>query len=114
MCRLVLATLAFLVPLSGTAHAEDIVAGVSDKIRVRVGTPLVARGPAGDIADNWFTEIALPGGRFRGFTAGGVTWVIDGHHPYEMSGPGTAVLKAGPPGSPTACGQWIQHVELVG
>lgn len=50
----------------------------NDKIRVRVGTPLVARGPAGDIADNWFTEIRLPDGRFRGFTAAGVTWAVDG------------------------------------
>lgn len=111
---LVLVTLALPALLSGAVHANDIVAGVNDTIRIRVGTPLVARGPAGDIADNWFTEIELPDGRFRGFTAGGVTWAIDGHHPYDMSGPGTAVLKAGSSGSASTCGQWIQHVELVG
>ncbi|WP_426410830.1 hypothetical protein [Bradyrhizobium ganzhouense] len=114
MSRLVHVILSLLAFLPGVVHAEDIVVGLNDKIRVRVGTPLVARGPAGDIADNWFTEIGLPDGRFRGFTAGGVSWAIDGHHPYEMSGPGTAVLKAGPPGSSATCGQWIQHVELVG
>jgi hypothetical protein len=115
MSRLVLATLAFLALLSGAVRTQGIVVvDVNDKIRVRVGTPLVARGPAGDIADNWFTEIQLPDGRFRGFTAGGVTRAIDGNHPYEMSGLAATVLKAGPSGSPTACGQWIQHVELVG
>jgi hypothetical protein len=86
----------------------------NDKIRVRVGTPLVARGPAGDIADNWFTEIQLPDKRFRGFTAAGVTWAVDGKEPYDMSAPAPAVLKPGPPGSPSSCGQWIQHVELEG
>jgi hypothetical protein len=86
----------------------------NDKIRVRVGTPLVARGPAGDIADNWFTEIRLPDGRFRGFTAAGVTWAVDGNQPYSMGGPAPPVLKPGPPGSPSSRGQWIQHVELEG
>jgi hypothetical protein len=79
-----------------------------------VGTPLVARGPAGNIADNWFTEIRLPDGRFRGFTAGGVTWAVEGNQPYNMGAPAPAVLKPGPAGSPSSCGQWIQHVELEG
>jgi len=83
-------------------------------IRVRVGTPLVARGPAPNIADNWFTEVGLPGGRFRGFTACGTTFAIDGKQPYDMGGPATTVFKAGPPGSPSSCGEWIQHVELEG
>ncbi len=83
-------------------------------IRVRVGTPLVARGPAPNIADNWFTEIGLPDGRFRGFTAAGTTFAIDGKHPYDMGGQAATVLKPGPPGSPSSCGEWIQHVELEG
>jgi hypothetical protein len=53
-------------------------------MRVRVGVPLVARGPAPNIADNWFTEIQLPGGKFRGFTAGATTFAIDGNQPYDM------------------------------
>lgn len=87
---------------------------VNDKIRVRVGTPLAARGPAGDIADNWFTEIRLPDGRFRGFTAAGTTWAVDGKQPYDMGAQAPAVLKRGPPDSPSSCGQWIQHAELEG
>ena len=83
-------------------------------LRVRVGVPLVARGPAPNIADAAFTATQLPNGKFRGFTAAGTTWAIDGNHPYDMSGPGVAVLKAGPPNTPDSCGQWIMHVELEG
>jgi len=51
-------------------------------IRIRVGVPMVVRGPAPDIED--FTEIQLSGGRFRGFVAGAKTYAIDGDHPLEM------------------------------
>jgi hypothetical protein len=65
-------------------------------MRIRVGVPLVARGPAPNIADASFTAIELPNGKFRGFTAAGTTWAIDGNHPYDMGGAATAVLKAEP------------------
>jgi hypothetical protein len=83
-------------------------------IRVRVGTPLVARGPAPNIADAAFTEIRLPNNLFRGFTAAGTTFAIDGKEPYDMGGQATTVLKPGPGGSADSCGQWITHVELEG
>ena len=82
--------------------------------QIRVGVPLVARGPAPNIADAAFTAVQLPSGKFRGFTAGGTTWAIDGSHPYDMEGAGVAVLKPGPPNTPDSCGQWIVHVELRG
>jgi len=94
----------------GKATAPDPTA----TLRFRVGVPLVARGPAPNIADASFTAIELPNGKFRGFTAAGTTWAIDGNHPYDMGGPAVAVLKAGPPGTPDSCGQWIVHVELEG
>ena len=81
---------------------------------IRVGTPLVARGPAPNIADAAFSTIQLPGGRFRGFTAAGTTWAVDGAHPYDMSGPAVAVLEAGRPNTSDSCGQWLVHVELQG
>ena len=31
-----------------------------------------------------------------------------------MGGQAVTVLKPGPPGSPSSCGEWIQHVELEG
>jgi hypothetical protein len=87
---------------------------LSDSVRVRVGVPLVSRGPAPNIADNDFTEIQLPNGKFRGFTAAGTTFAVDGKEPYDMGGSAVTVLKPGPAGSPDACGQWLQHVELTG
>jgi hypothetical protein len=84
------------------------------RMRIRVGVPLVARGPAANIADSSFTAIQLPNGKFRGFTAAGTTWAIDGNHPYDMGGAADAVLKPGLAGSPDSCGQWIVHVEVEG
>jgi hypothetical protein len=83
-------------------------------MKIRVGTPLVARGPAPNIADSAFTEIKLPNGLFRGFTAAGTSFAIDGKETYDMGGKAATVLKPGPAGSPDSCGQWINHVELEG
>jgi hypothetical protein len=95
-------------------EGHEKTADLGDSIRVRVGTPLVSRGPAPNIADAAFTEIQLPNGLFRGFTAAGTTFAIDGKHPYDMGGKAATVLKPGPAASPDSCGQWINHVELEG
>ncbi|RXH54142.1 hypothetical protein [Granulicella sibirica] len=95
-------------------EGREKTADLGSSMKVRVGTPLVARGPAPNIADAAFTEIQLPDGLFRGFTAAGTTFAIDGKHPYEMEGKAATVLKAGPPGTSDSCGQWINHVELQG
>ncbi|MBV9563903.1 MAG: hypothetical protein JOY90_26180 [Bradyrhizobium sp.] len=121
--------LALLVLLTASARAQDAAVGktgapaaasptnvatdAAGSIRVRVGVPYVARGP-GAIADSWFTETKLPDGRYRGFTALGSTLAIDGKEPYSMAGPAATVLKPGPPGSPSSCGECIQHVERQG
>ncbi len=86
----------------------------NDCIRIRVGLPRVVRGPAPDIADNRFTEIQLPDGRFRGFDAHGDTRAIDGDHPWDMGGPARVVLVPGKPGTYDSCGQWLQHAEPSG
>jgi hypothetical protein len=80
-------------------------------LRIRVGLPRVVRGPAKDIADNRFTEIQLPDGRFRGFDAHGESRAIDGNHPWDMGGQTRIVLSPGKPGTYDSCGQWLQHVE---
>jgi hypothetical protein len=82
LCRSCLCT-------GGRAGAKSDAAG---GIRVRVGVPYVARGP-GAIADSWFTEVRLPDGRYRGFTALGSTFAIDGQEPYSMGGNAATVLK---------------------
>jgi hypothetical protein len=95
-------------------EGHEKTADLGDSIKVRVGTPLVARGPAPNIADAAFTAIRLPNGLFRGFTAAGTTFAIDGKEPYDMGGKAATVLKPGSGGSPNSCGQWINHVELEG
>jgi hypothetical protein len=64
-----------------------------DCIKIRVGIPQVIRGPAPDIEN--FTEIQLPGGRFRGFVASAKTYAIDGNRPWDMGGPARVVLDLG-------------------
>ena len=86
----------------------------NDCIRIRVGLPRVVRGPAADIADNRFSEIRLPDGRFRGFDAHGDTRAIDGNQSWDMGGPARIVLSPGKPGTYDSCGQWLQHVEPAG
>src|SRR5262249_15228962 len=80
----------------------------------RVGLPHVVRGPVADMADNHFTEIELPDGRFRGFDAHGTTRAIDGASPSDMGGDEHVVLDFGSAGSYDSCGQWLNHVEAVG
>ena len=83
-------------------------------ISIRVGVPSIEQGPRNDVADANFSEIQLPNGHFRGFTAAGVTYAIDGRQPAEMNGPLRNVLGRGAQGTFDSCGQWIQHTELTG
>jgi hypothetical protein len=83
-------------------------------ISIRVGLPHVVRGPAANMADNRFTELQLPNGRFRGFDAHGDTRAIDGRSPFDMGGPERTVLGQGKPGTYDECGQWLNHVEPEG
>jgi hypothetical protein len=83
-------------------------------LRVRVGVPVIVQGPASNIADNPFSEIALPNGQFRGFTANAETFAIDGNSPLDMSGPLRKVLGRAAPGRYGESGKWINHVERSG
>jgi hypothetical protein len=83
-------------------------------VSIRVGLPRVVRGPGADMADNRFTEIELPDGRFRGFDAHGDTRAIDGKGPSDMGGSERTVLGAGVAGSYDSCGQWLNHAEVAG
>lgn len=78
-----------------------------DCISVRVGPPQVVRGPFPDELDATFAAIRLPDGRFRGFTANGATYAVDGDSISDMGGPRRAVLQPGAPGSINDCGRWL-------
>jgi hypothetical protein len=95
-------------------QASQNKAACMDCIRIRVGVPKVVRGPAPNTIDSYFSAIKLPNGRFRGFTAAGFSYAIDGNAPWDMGGPAVTVLKPGPAGSASSCGQWLMHVESAG
>lgn len=83
-------------------------------IRIRVGVPMVARGPSAGIPDSQFTAIQLPNGQFRGFSASATTYAIDGAKPWAMGGRAVPVLTPGPRGAYGESGEWINHVERAG
>jgi hypothetical protein len=89
-------------------------ASCTECIRIRVGLPRVVRGPGPGIPDNPLTEIRLPNGRFRGFSASSTTYAIDGATPSEMGGTAVPVLPPGPRGKYGESGEWINHVERSG
>jgi hypothetical protein len=84
-----------------------------DCIQIRVGRPLVARGPSADELDSAFNAIQLSSGRYRGFTANATSFAIDGDHPWAMGGARTAGLRPGPPGSYDECGLWLNDTEKL-
>jgi hypothetical protein len=90
-----------------------------DCIQVRVGPPVVVRGPFPDELDAPFSAVRLPDGTFRGFSANAATYAIEGASLKDMRGSRHVVLEAGAPGSPNDCGSWLTSVgrsddELVG
>jgi hypothetical protein len=106
---LIFFSLAWAVPLASTASAQqrpspDLCIGC---IQIRVGPPIVLRGPAPDEIDAPFSQIKLRSGQFRGFTANGTTYAVDGSTPYSMGGPRRAVIGPGPKGSISDCGNWL-------
>lgn len=83
-------------------------------VKIPVGLPIVEQGPVPDKIDNVFTEIELPGRRFRGLTAASVTYAIDGANPMDMRGPLRPVLGRAPKGKYGESGKWINHAERGG
>jgi len=99
--------LAFSV-VAGPGISDDEIC--VDCINVRVGPPQVVRGPFPDELDAAFAAIRLPDGRFRGFTANGHTYAVEGATLSDMSGPRRAVLEQGAPGSVNDCGRWLTSI----
>ncbi len=108
MRRSVLTMLAsFAANGAATAQGDVCV----DCISVRVGPPVVVRGPFPDEIDAAFAAIKLPDGRFRGFSANGITYAIDGPSLFDLDGERQAVLFPGQPGSINDCGSWLTSVS---
>jgi hypothetical protein len=83
-------------------------------INIRVGRPLLDRGPVSDELDNPFNEIQLSNGDRRGFSANASTYAIEGPDPWSMGWPRTLVLSHGPQGSYDFCGRWMNSTDNVG
>jgi hypothetical protein len=83
-------------------------------LRVRVGRPLVIRGPAPDELDTAFNEIRLANGQYRGFSANSTTYALEGASPWAMGGERTAVLAAGCAGDVSECGCWLNSSFRIG
>jgi hypothetical protein len=82
-------------------------------VSIRVGRPLVARGPSGpkgDEADVVLSVIKLRDGRFRAFSGNTIVYAIDGDTPWAIGGPARPVLGPGPKGSTSECGNWFSSV----
>lgn len=104
--------------VSGTAAAAEPDAADGglcvDCVRVRVGPPVVVRGPFPDELDAPFSALRLGDGSFRSFSANGTTYAIDGPSLWDMDGQRRAVMEAGPPGSINDCGRWLTSIVRSG
>jgi hypothetical protein len=83
-------------------------------LQVRVGPPVVVRGPFPDELDAPFTALKLTDGTFRGFSANGSTYAIDAPTLWDMDGRRQEVLQAGAPGSVNDCGRWLTSLTRSG
>ena len=106
-----------LAVLAGSAAAVPAQADSElciECLQVRVGPPVVVRGPFPDELDAPFTALKLSDGTFRGFSANGVTYAIDGPNLSDMGGQRQAVLEPGAPGSINDCGRWLTSTTRSG
>ena len=85
-----------------------------DCLSFRLDPPEVVRGPFPDELDNAFTALHLRDGGWRGFSANGATYAIDGASLNDMGGARRTVLEPGPKGSDAECGRWLNTVLPVG
>lgn len=104
------ATLALLGALGPAAAQEAI---CTDCISIRVGTPMVVRGPFPDELDAPLSALRLADGWLRAFTANSTTYAVEGTSLFDLRGQRTPVLEAGAPGSINDCGRWLTSLARV-
>src|SRR5690606_25776410 len=103
----------FALATAGVAGASSADICI-DCVSFRVGPAVVVRGPFPDEIDAPFTALRRVDGSFRGFSANGSTYAIDGADLWDMSGPRREVLQAGAPGSLNDCGSWLTSMARSG
>ena len=100
--------------LAAAVSAQETRALCVECIEVRVGPPVVVRGPFPDELDAPLTAIKLSDGQFRGFSANSSTYAIDGASLEDLGGERRKVLKKGAPGSVNDCGSWLTTALRIG
>lgn len=79
-------------------------------ISVRMGEPVVLRGPHGDEGDTYMSQFRLNNGSFRSFSANSNTYSIDSTSNWQIYGPRQLVLSAGNATDLSECGRWITSI----
>ncbi len=102
--------LPLMIGAPGAACCTDL---CSTCIELKLEHPIVVRGPSQNEPDAPVSIIQLPNGAFRGFAANAETIAIDGKTPLDLGGASRVVLKPGPAGSPSECGQWLTTLMPV-
>lgn len=108
-----LLALAMLGMAADAALAQTDGLPCADCLTVRVGPPVVVRGPFPDELDATFAALKLADGTFRGFSANGATYAIDGASLLELGGERREVLPVGAPDSINDCGRWLTSLTRV-
>lgn len=104
--------LAFVGMAAGQVQADS--SFCVECLSVRVGPPMVVRGPFPDELDATFTALKLADGSVRGFSANGATYAIDGKDLWDMAGSRRAVLQPGETGRENECGRWLTSLTRTG
>lgn len=107
-----LAALIVLTAPLGAVRADDQLC--VECFELRVGPPIVVRGPFPDELDAPFAALRLKDGSYRGFSANGSTYAIESDSLLDMGGPRREVLQAGEPGEESECGRWLTSVARSG
>lgn len=107
-------TLALLASIAAPIPALAEGEWCMECVSVRVGPPQVVRGPFPDEIDAPFSAIRLADGTFRGFSANGHTYAIEGASLSDMAGPRRSVLEESEPGSLAECGRWLTSIVRSG
>lgn len=84
-------------------------------ISIRVGRPLVIRGPAASDLDTTFSQVKLSNNERRGFSANATSNYATGLEPWSMGGATTAIptLSGGSGDGFSDCGRWLADTKRL-